>query len=165
MEWCTCQCESLGRARRSALVSLVRPAGRPGTSRIWGSAQAQANESSIIGTASDLAPDLLSWLNLRGRNFSDCALQNATQKSLLSLPSSNNVRINLVFLFIPTLITLRNTQDRRVAQQTKLLKERNASLLRAVATVKQNPSSSTVFVPGTNEESVPIARISDSCSA
>ncbi|KAI0005501.1 ATG16-domain-containing protein [Russula compacta] len=43
-------------------------------------------------------------------------------------------------------------QYRRLAQQTKLLKERNASLLRAVATVKQNPSSSTVFVPGTNEE-------------
>jgi hypothetical protein len=47
-------------------------------------------------------------------------------------------------------------QDRRLAQQTKLLKERNASLLRAVATVKQNPSSSTVFVPGTNEECAPI---------
>ncbi|KAI0296574.1 ATG16-domain-containing protein [Russula brevipes] len=43
-------------------------------------------------------------------------------------------------------------QYRRLAQQTKLLKERNASLLRAVATVKQNPSSSTVFVPGSNEE-------------
>ncbi|KAH8991992.1 ATG16-domain-containing protein [Lactarius akahatsu] len=43
-------------------------------------------------------------------------------------------------------------QYRRLAQQTKLLKERNASLLRAVATVKQNPSSSTVFVPGTSEE-------------
>src|SRR5712671_3080825 len=43
-------------------------------------------------------------------------------------------------------------QDRRLAQQTKLLKERNASLLRAVATVKQNPSSSTVFVPGTGDE-------------
>ena len=49
----------------------------------------------------------------------------------------------------------RYLQDRRLAQQTKLLKERNASLLRAVATVKQNPSSSTVFVPGTNEECVP----------
>ncbi|KAI0321112.1 ATG16-domain-containing protein [Amylostereum chailletii] len=43
-------------------------------------------------------------------------------------------------------------QYRRLAQQTKLLKERNASLLRAVTTVKQNPSSSTVFVPGTTEE-------------
>ncbi|KAI0067898.1 ATG16-domain-containing protein [Artomyces pyxidatus] len=43
-------------------------------------------------------------------------------------------------------------QYRRLAQQTKLLKERNASLLRAVASVKQNPSSSTVFVPGTSEE-------------
>ncbi|TFY70688.1 hypothetical protein EVG20_g2306 [Dentipellis fragilis] len=43
-------------------------------------------------------------------------------------------------------------QYRRLAQQTKLLKERNASLLRAVSSVKQNPSSSTVFVPGTGEE-------------
>ncbi|KAI0271502.1 ATG16-domain-containing protein [Gloeopeniophorella convolvens] len=43
-------------------------------------------------------------------------------------------------------------QYRRLAQQTKLLKERNASLLRAVASVKQNPSSSTVFVPGTSED-------------
>jgi len=43
-------------------------------------------------------------------------------------------------------------QYRRLAQQTKLLKERNASLLRAVATVKQNPSSSTVFVSGTTED-------------
>ncbi|KAI0036651.1 ATG16-domain-containing protein [Vararia minispora EC-137] len=43
-------------------------------------------------------------------------------------------------------------QYRRLAQQTKLLKERNASLLRAVSSVKQNPSSSTVFVPGTSEE-------------
>lgn len=43
-------------------------------------------------------------------------------------------------------------QDRRLAQQTKLLKERNASLLRAVGSVKGNPNSSTVFVPGTGEE-------------
>ncbi|KAI0048400.1 ATG16-domain-containing protein [Auriscalpium vulgare] len=43
-------------------------------------------------------------------------------------------------------------QYRRLAQQTKLLKERNATLLRAGASVKQNPSSSTVFVPGTGEE-------------
>ncbi len=49
-------------------------------------------------------------------------------------------------------IAFRYPKDRRLAQQTKLLKERNASLLRAVATVKQNPSSSTVFVPGSNEE-------------
>src|SRR6266850_2759529 len=51
-------------------------------------------------------------------------------------------------------IALPIPQDRRLAQQTKLLRERNASLLRAVATVKKNPSSSTVFVPGTNEECV-----------
>ncbi|RDB28664.1 Protein tipD [Hypsizygus marmoreus] len=43
-------------------------------------------------------------------------------------------------------------QYRRLAQQTKLLKERNASLLRAVGSVKGNPSSSTVFVPGTGED-------------
>ncbi|TFK76891.1 ATG16-domain-containing protein [Pluteus cervinus] len=43
-------------------------------------------------------------------------------------------------------------QYRRLAQQTKLLKERNASLLRAVGSVRENPSSSTVFVPGSGEE-------------
>jgi autophagy-related protein 16 len=65
-----------------------------------------------------------------------------------------------VFLYSPLLFRLHSSialpipQDRRLAQQTKLLKERNASLLRAVATVKQNPSSSTVFVPGTSEECV-----------
>lgn len=40
-------------------------------------------------------------------------------------------------------------QYRRLAQQTKLLKERNASLLKAVGSVRANPSSSTVFIPGT----------------
>ncbi|KAG1826183.1 ATG16-domain-containing protein [Suillus subaureus] len=40
-------------------------------------------------------------------------------------------------------------QYRRLAQQTKLLKERNASLLKAVGSVRANPSSSTVHVPGT----------------
>ncbi|KAH7920084.1 ATG16-domain-containing protein [Leucogyrophana mollusca] len=43
-------------------------------------------------------------------------------------------------------------QYRRLAQQTKLLKERNASLLKAVGSVRANPSSSTVFVPGTSED-------------
>ncbi|KAM5538204.1 hypothetical protein V8D89_008091 [Ganoderma adspersum] len=43
-------------------------------------------------------------------------------------------------------------QYRRLAQQTKLLKERNASLLRAMGTARPNPSSSTVFVPGTGED-------------
>ncbi|EMD41677.1 ATG16-like protein [Gelatoporia subvermispora B] len=43
-------------------------------------------------------------------------------------------------------------QYRRLAQQTKLLKERNASLLRAMGTARANPSSSTVFVPGSAEE-------------
>ncbi|KAF9455435.1 autophagy-related protein 16, partial [Collybia nuda] len=43
-------------------------------------------------------------------------------------------------------------QYRRLAQQTKLLKERNASLLRAVGSVRGNPNSSTVFVPGTGED-------------
>jgi autophagy-related protein 16-1 len=47
-----------------------------------------------------------------------------------------------------------NRKDRRLAQQTKLLKERNASLLRAVGSVRQNPSSSTVYVPGTGGECV-----------
>jgi len=43
-------------------------------------------------------------------------------------------------------------QYRRLAQQTKLLKERNASLLRAMGSVRTNPSSSTVYVPGTGDE-------------
>jgi len=43
-------------------------------------------------------------------------------------------------------------QYRRLAQQTKLLKERNASLLRAMGSVRANPSSSTVYVPGTGDE-------------
>ncbi|TCD67528.1 hypothetical protein EIP91_012282 [Steccherinum ochraceum] len=43
-------------------------------------------------------------------------------------------------------------QYRRLAQQTKLLKERNASLLRAMGTARPNPSTSTVFVPGTSED-------------
>ncbi|KAI8995466.1 ATG16-domain-containing protein [Trametes punicea] len=43
-------------------------------------------------------------------------------------------------------------QYRRLAQQTKLLKERNASLMRAMGTARPNPSSSTVFVPGTGDD-------------
>ncbi|KAH9946841.1 autophagy protein 16-domain-containing protein [Amylocystis lapponica] len=43
-------------------------------------------------------------------------------------------------------------QYRRLAQQTKLLKERNATLLRAMGTARANPSSSTVFVPGSGED-------------
>ncbi|KAI0728665.1 ATG16-domain-containing protein [Fomitopsis betulina] len=45
-------------------------------------------------------------------------------------------------------------QYRRLAQQTKLLKERNASLLRAMggARANPNPSSSTVYVPGSGED-------------
>ena len=43
-------------------------------------------------------------------------------------------------------------KDRRLAQQTKLLKERNASLLRAVGSVRGNPSASTVLVPSPGEE-------------
>jgi hypothetical protein len=127
----------------------VRPAGctderqvriRPGAIAAWGS--------------DNLC--LLSWLNLRGRNFSDCALQSAMQRSPLFLPSSNSVRACLACSLFPFLSIdfFPIPQDRRLAQQTKLLKERNASLLRAVATVKQNPGSSTVFVPGTTEECV-----------
>ncbi|KAI0095306.1 ATG16-domain-containing protein [Irpex rosettiformis] len=44
-------------------------------------------------------------------------------------------------------------QYRRLAQQTKLLKERNVSLLRAMSTTRPNPSSSTVYVPGTVDDS------------
>ncbi|KAJ3759596.1 ATG16-domain-containing protein [Lentinula raphanica] len=47
-------------------------------------------------------------------------------------------------------------QYRRLAQQTKLLKERNSSLLRAVSSVKSNPSSSTVYVAGTGEDNNPV---------
>jgi len=36
--------------------------------------------------------------------------------------------------------------DRRLAQQTRMLKERNNTLLRAVGTVKANPNASTVLV-------------------
>ncbi|KII93462.1 hypothetical protein PLICRDRAFT_35673 [Plicaturopsis crispa FD-325 SS-3] len=43
-------------------------------------------------------------------------------------------------------------QYRRLAQETKLLKERNASLLGAVGSVRANPSSSTVYVPGSTED-------------
>jgi len=39
-------------------------------------------------------------------------------------------------------------QYRRLAQQTTLLKERNQSLLKAVGSVRSNPSSSTVVVGG-----------------
>ncbi|KAJ3750123.1 ATG16-domain-containing protein [Lentinula detonsa] len=47
-------------------------------------------------------------------------------------------------------------QYRRLAQQTKLLKERNSSLLRAVSSVKSNPSSSTVYIAGTGEDNNPV---------
>jgi autophagy-related protein 16-1 len=82
-------------------------------------------------------------------------LQTVIQRNPPFLPSSNSVCVCEPFpIFSPfeSADFLSIPQDRRLAQQTKLLKERNASLLRAVATVKQNPSSSTVFVPGTNEE-------------
>ncbi|KAJ3815048.1 ATG16-domain-containing protein [Lentinula lateritia] len=47
-------------------------------------------------------------------------------------------------------------QYRRLAQQTKILKERNSSLLRAVTSVKGNPSSSTVYVAGTGDDNNPV---------
>jgi autophagy-related protein 16-1 len=50
-------------------------------------------------------------------------------------------------------------KDRRLAQQTKLLKERNASLLRAVGSVRGNPSASTVLVPSPGEEWEPYSII------
>jgi len=43
-------------------------------------------------------------------------------------------------------------QYRRLAQQAKLLKERNSSLLKAVGTVRSNPNSSTVFVQGSGDD-------------
>ena len=78
------------------------------------------------------------------------------QGSLLFFQSSNNVSACLACFLFPciSIDCFPIPKDRRLAQQTKLLKERNASLLRAVATVKQNPSSSTVFVSGTTEECV-----------
>jgi autophagy-related protein 16 len=42
--------------------------------------------------------------------------------------------------------------DRRLAQQTKLLKERNASLLTAVGSVRSNPNASTVLVSTGDDE-------------
>ncbi|THH08728.1 hypothetical protein EW145_g2512 [Phellinidium pouzarii] len=50
-------------------------------------------------------------------------------------------------------------QYRRLAQQTKLLKERNASLLKAVGSVRSNPNSSTVFVPGADDNPVRAAYV------
>jgi hypothetical protein len=44
--------------------------------------------------------------------------------------------------------------DRRLAQQTKLLKERNATLLRAVGSVKSGQGSSAVSAPASSEECV-----------
>jgi hypothetical protein len=139
--WCTTDLASL--------VCGHRPAGSAD----------QSGPDSVRGHTSlglDALSNLLSWLNRCGRNFSDCALLSAMQRSLLSLLSSNNVRACIACFLFPCisidcfLIPI----DRRLAQQTKLLKERNASLLRAVATVKQNPSSSTVFVSGSTEECV-----------
>ena len=54
-----------------------------------------------------------------------------------------------MFLFRPHQTRNSRVADRRLAQQTKLLKERNASLLKAVGSVRANPSSSTVYIPGT----------------
>ena len=45
-------------------------------------------------------------------------------------------------IFTPTSLNL-IWEDRRLAQQTKLLKERNSTLLRAVGTVKGNPGGTT----------------------
>jgi len=124
-----------------------------------GSADQLSGPYSVRGHTSlglDALSNLLSWLNQCGRSFSDCALLSAMQRSLLFLPSSNNVRACLACFFFPciSIDCFPIPKDRRLAQQTKLLKERNASLLRAVATVKQNPSSSTVFVSGATEECV-----------
>jgi len=55
----------------------------------------KALSAQLMGPAPYL-PDAISglppWLNLPGRNYSDCASQSAMQRSPLLLPSSNNVR-------------------------------------------------------------------------
>jgi len=58
-------------------------------------------------------------------------------------------------ILIPSMANLLSMRkDRRLAQQTKILKERNASLLRAVSSVKPNPNASTILVSSTGEECV-----------
>jgi phosphoribosyl-dephospho-CoA transferase len=77
------------------------------------------------------------------------------QKNHPMLQSSSNVGAQFA---LPTrkptgsLTQILLRKDRRLAQQTKLLKERNASLLRAMGSVRANPSSSTVYVPGAGDE-------------
>src|SRR5712691_10110857 len=64
----------------------------------------QSGPDSVRGHTSlglDALSNLLSWLNRCGRNFSDCALLSAMQRSLLSLPSSNNVRTCLACFLFP----------------------------------------------------------------
>lgn len=84
------------------------------------------------------------WQSPPGRNRYAFVSQNATSSRTRSRPSSNNVRAPSPFPAPPLI-----PADRRLAQQTKLLKERNASLLKAVGSVRANPSSSTVYIPGT----------------
>lgn len=84
------------------------------------------------------------WQSLPGRNRYAFVWQNAMSSRTRSHRSLNNVCI-----FPPLPYSPLTPADRRLAQQTKLLKERNASLLKAVGSVRANPSSSTVYIPGT----------------
>ena len=73
------------------------------------------------------------------------------------LGSSSNVRLvlptALSLRLIQTICSLPQLADRRLAQQTRLLKERNQALLRAVGSGKgnNNLSASTTSNSGANE--------------
>ena len=72
----------LGLASLGATPGYCRPAGRVH--------RRASGPHSGRGHSSPGVPDnlcLLSWLNLCGKNFSDCALQSAMQRSPLFLPS------------------------------------------------------------------------------
>lgn len=87
----------------------------------------------------------LRWQSPPGRSRYASVSQNAMSSRTRSRQSSSNVPTSFIALVSSILIS----SDRRLAQQTKLLKERNASLLKAVGSVRANPSSSTVYIPGT----------------
>lgn len=106
---------------------------------------------SLFGLGSEFHFSSISppWQNLHGKNSSGYV----SLSGMLESPHFHRLSSNVSSLKINRECHLR-VVDRRLAQQTKLLKERNGSLLRAVSTVKGNPSSSTVFVAGTNDECV-----------
>lgn len=88
---------------------------------------------------------ILRWLSRHGKKPSASDSSSATESSLHLHPSLSSV----CPLFRSHQTRNSRAADRRLAQQTKLLKERNASLLKAVGSVRANPSSSTVYIPGT----------------